>query len=81
MTPPRMPPPITVIEQESGALSVTDGHRRAAAAKMVGRTIRAWISWTVATDRLDSQGKPIKTGLTFELAKGIVDRVLSGASS
>ena len=76
----REPPPITVIEMESGALSVSDGHRRAAAAKMVGRTIRAWISWTVDTDRLDCQGKPIKTGLTYELAKAMLDQALRQAA-
>ena len=74
------PPPITVLELESGALSVSDGHRRAAAAKMVGQTIRAWISWTVDTDRLDCQGKPIKTGLTYELAKTMLDEALRRAT-
>lgn len=74
------PPPITVLEMESGALSVSDGHRRTAAAKMVGRTIRAWISWTVDTDRLDSQGKPIKTGLTYELAQAMLDKMLERES-
>ena len=77
----REPPPISVLEMESGALSVSDGHRRTAAAKMVGQTIRAWISWTVDTDRLDSEGKPIKTGLTYELARTILDQALEPKST
>jgi len=59
---------------------MSDGHRRAAAAKMVGQTIRAWISWTVDTDRLDCEGKPIKTGLTYELAKAMLDQALQQAA-
>jgi len=74
------PPPITVIEMESGALSVSDGHRRTAAAKMIGRTIRAWISWTVDTDRRDCAGQPIKTGLTYELVKAMLDQALEQGS-
>ena len=62
-------------ELESGALSVVNGHRRVAAAKIVRQTIRAWISWAVDTDKLDCQGQPIKTGLTYELAHKMVQEL------
>lgn len=62
------PPPINVVQMENGKYKVTDGHRRLAAAKKAGVPIRAWVSPVVDTDDLDSEGKPIKAGLTHEMA-------------
>jgi hypothetical protein len=64
-----VPPPITVVETDSGTLRVSDGHRRTAAAKIVRQSIRAWVSWAVPLDKRDCEGTPIKTGLTIELAR------------
>ena len=64
------PPPISVVETEGGQLKITNGHRRFFAAKELGRpTVQAWVSPTVdVPGKFDSNGKPIKTGLTYELA-------------
>ena len=63
------PPPINVVETEDGGLRVTDGHRRAAAAKMAGQKVKAWISPSVPVPGIKTpDGKPIYTGLTDELA-------------
>ena len=65
----RQAPPIHVVETDNGHMKVTDGHRRWLAAKKAGTKVRAWVS--PAADipgMVDSQGKPMKTGLTHELA-------------
>ena len=57
------PPPINVLQTNSGRLKTLD-HRRLLAAKLVGRpTIRAIIWWAAITDRSGQA-----TGLTYELA-------------
>ena len=64
-------PPIEVVQREDGSLRVIDGHRRVLAAKQAGMDeIEAWVNYIspVADGRLGSNGKPIMTGLTFELA-------------
>ncbi len=62
-------PPIEIVETEAGKLRVSDGHRRALAAKLAGQDeIEAWVSYAVPTGKIDSSGKPMKTGLTYELA-------------
>jgi len=62
-------PPIHVLEREDGSLAVTDGHRRWTAAKELGVPIRAWVSPCVEIPGLkDADGKPMKQGLTRELA-------------
>lgn len=59
------PPPITVIQSEGGDLRVIDGHRRLAAADIVGTPIMAWVSWTVPSP------EGTMTGLTYEIAQGM----------
>lgn len=74
----RRAPPINIVQTDSGKLSVTDGHRRALAAKRMGaKTIEAWVNFAVPIPsgwRYD--GKPdtkfIRTGLTFEMLTGAV---------
>lgn len=65
------PPPIEVVQTDRGKLRVTDGHRRVVAAKLAGRnTLRAWVSpvTPVSPGLNDSEGRPLMTGLTWELA-------------
>lgn len=65
------PPPIEVVQTDRGKLSVTDGHRRALAARLAGKlTLRAWVSpiTPVSPGLNDSEGRPLMTGLTWELA-------------
>jgi hypothetical protein len=78
------PPPIEVLRRDDGSLRVADGHRRVLAAKLAGRaTIKAWVSETVPipSGRLDANGKPIMTSLTYELAMKEKDRVRSAVAS
>ena len=65
------PPPIEVVETERGALRITNGHRRWAAAKAAGVPVRAWVSPVapIFPERLTSEGTPMLTGLTDELAE------------
>lgn len=64
------PPPIDVIRMDDGRLRVSDGHRRVLAAKASGAdTVKAWVSELVETGKTDVEGRPMKTGLTFELAQ------------
>lgn len=64
-----VPPPITVVETDSGKLRIIDGHRRATAAKEAGVEIPAWVSPASEIKTLDSStGKPQKVALTHELA-------------
>ena len=63
------PPPIEVVEYTDGGLGVINGHRRTAAAKMAGEPILAWVSPAVESGRVDASGRPMKTGLTWEIAK------------
>lgn len=64
-------PPMSVLETDSGKLKVSDGHRRTAAAKLAGVThLPAWVSPKMDTGKLDSEGKPIYTAMTFEGANG-----------
>jgi hypothetical protein len=58
-----IPPPITVIQGDKGGLMVIDGHRRLAASDIVGKTLLAWVSWTVPSP------DGTLTGLTYELAR------------
>jgi predicted GNAT family acetyltransferase len=79
----RRAPPIEVIQRDDGSLRVIDGHRRALAAQLAGQdSIEAWLSRNVPVPdgRLDSNGKPIMTGLTYEIAnqpKTSVDEILN----
>ena len=70
------PPPVTLIQTDSGDLRLTDGHRRYLAARALGVPLLATVSYAVPTGQLDTQGLPIKTGLTFEIA--LQDAVLLG---
>ena len=66
-------PPIQVLQREDGTLAVADGHRRLLAAKSEGMDkILAWVSPIAPSPSgdLDSNGKPIMTGLTYEIATG-----------
>lgn len=65
------PPPIMVVEHESGELRVTNGHRRLLAAAIAGVPIRAWVSWSVPHPeglRDAVTGAVLPVGLTYELA-------------
>lgn len=61
------PPPIMIVQHADGHLNVSNGHRRLAAADMVGAPIRGWVSWTVPT-----QGEigVFPAGLTYEMVHG-----------
>jgi len=68
----KSPPPIEVVETITGKLKITDGHRRAAAAKRSGEKVPAWVS-PVANHpeglKDASTGRVQKVGLTFEMLK------------
>jgi hypothetical protein len=75
----KTPPPIDVVETDAGALRVSNGHRRTAAAKMTGQKVLAWI-WPgmdhpqglrVNNGEL-GMGPVIRVGLTYEGATGRV---------
>jgi hypothetical protein len=72
----KRPPPIQVVQTDRGTLNVTDGHRRALAAKLAGKdTIEAWVNYAVPTpsgSRINSDPtKPfIRTGMTYEMLMG-----------
>lgn len=75
------PPPIEVIRTEDGKLKVADGHRRTLAAQKAGQTtIKAWVSELAPTGKTDSNGKPMTTGLTYELATGKTTDKLTAVS-
>ncbi len=59
------PPPISVVETLLGKWSVTDGHRRVAAALIVGKPIRGWFSPYIF---VGEEGRVVQAGLTFEIA-------------
>lgn len=65
----KMPPPIFVVQTDGGNFRVSDGHRRAAAAKMAGMAVPAWVSYRMDTGKKDSNGKPIYMSMTYEGAK------------
>ena len=73
----KAPPPIEVVETDSGKLQVVNGHRRTAAAKQNGQPVLAWVSPAMDIPERRPDGaryhydgdttKPIiKTGLTYE---------------
>lgn len=65
----RQAPPIHVVETDNGKMKVTNGHRRWLAAKKAGTKVRAWVSPTAnIPGMVDSQGRPMKTGITHELS-------------
>lgn len=59
------PPPVNVIETMNGKWRVTDGHRRVAAARMIGKPVRGWFSPYV---NVGEEGLVVQAGLTYELA-------------
>lgn len=64
-----IPPPIEVVQTDSGTFRVTDGHRRLAAAKLAGASsLLAWISPTMPhpTGLADCLGEILRVGMTFE---------------
>ncbi|HKP13137.1 MAG TPA: ParB/Srx family N-terminal domain-containing protein [Blastocatellia bacterium] len=64
-----LPPPITVVEAERGALTITNGHRRTEASRRSNLPVPAWV-WPAATipGIATPDGRPILAGLTCELA-------------
>jgi hypothetical protein len=65
----QVPPPVTIVERDDGALRLIDGHRRVAAAKMAGlTTIPAWVSPRMLNGQRTSDGRPMyaATGMTYE---------------
>ena len=65
-------PPITLVETDRDTLEVSDGHRRTYAAMLANVPVRAWISWLAPhpQGRVDATGRPMKVGLTYEIATG-----------
>lgn len=62
-------PPIDVLQRPDGSLVVVDGHRRLLAAQNAGRdNIEAWVSYDMPYGKVDSNGNPMTTSLTYELA-------------
>ena len=59
-------PPVGVVETDKGNLSVTNGHRRVAAAIMAHKRILAWVSPRMDIGMRTPEGEPIYAGLTFE---------------
>jgi len=70
------PPPIRVVQYDNGSYGITDGHRRWAAAKELGRKVPAWVSGSMFSGSLAWDGKPIMTGLTWEGA--VQDAIAAG---
>ena len=63
-----LPPPITAVEAERGIV-ISDGHRRAEAARRASLTVPAWVWPAARIPGIATQdGRPILTGLTCELA-------------
>ena len=59
------PPPISVVETDSGTMNVSNGHRRVAAAKLAGKdTILAWVSPRMEV--MKGPNGPIYVGMTYE---------------
>jgi hypothetical protein len=69
------PPPVRLIEAENGDLRLTDGHRRYIASRTLGVPLLAIVSYAVPTGSVDTQGRPIKTGLTAEIARQDADLI------
>lgn len=69
-----VPPPISVVETWEGNFKITNGHRRALAAKKAGALLHAWVSPTVT---LPSGSR---AGLTLELAREMVGPVYASVS-
>lgn len=67
-----MPFPVSVVEAENGELRVVDGHRRLYAHDLLGRKVPARISWSAPHPEglSDSRGRPMRVGLTYEIAHG-----------
>jgi hypothetical protein len=75
----KVAPPIEVLELPDGKLKVANGHRRWLAAKAAGTKVRAWVSPNgIVPGKFDSEGKPMTTGLTHELA--VHHAIKSGAT-
>lgn len=77
----KRPPPIEVLQMDDGRFRVMDGHRRALAAQQAGQPIDAWVSYSVPTGKLDSNGNPMKTSLTYELAQSNGERISGQAGT
>ena len=61
-------PPVRVVQTEAGTLRVVDGNRRWLAHQREQKPLRAWVSWSVPSGLVDSSGRPIVTGLTWEIS-------------
>lgn len=63
------PPPVTIVESDSGELRLVDGHRRfVAALELRLPAILALVSFAVPGASFTPEGAPIMTGLTLEIA-------------
>ena len=69
------PPPVRLIETEDGALRLTDGHRRYVVSRSLGAPLLALVSYAVPTGSMDTNGRPIKDGLTLEIARQDADLI------
>lgn len=73
------PPPIVVVEHVKGHFVITNGHRRWAAAKKVGKTVPAWVSYSFRMRQThQSEEQAGVVGLTWELA--LLDAHYNGIS-
>ena len=70
-------PPIMALEMDNGAgIRIVDGHRRAKAAELAGKPLRAWVNPAAHSGLTDVGGKPMEVGLTHELA--VHQRLMQG---
>lgn len=70
------PPPIHVLETDSGEFIVTNGHRRYVVARSLKKPLLALVSYSAKTGKKDTRGLPITTSLTYEIA--LQDAALKG---
>lgn len=70
-------PPVELVETDDGKLKISDGHRRVAAALRAGKSLKAWVSPSFDIGQMDSNGKPIKAGLTYEVAQAHAKQLAS----
>lgn len=64
------PPPVDVVQIDSGKLRVVDGHRRVAAAKIAGQKVLAWVSWSGWYRNRHGQFSQSPQGFTLEQVNG-----------
>ena len=70
-----LPPPIRVMESESGTYLVSDGHHRLVALRAAGRkTVKAWVGLTINRVLSEERGIVMPEGLNLERARAALTR-------